>query len=87
MSASIASLPHDNDRARNRVNGERLIELLDEDATREYQAILRLVRERQCDSLGDFAMAEHLRSVLAQSQGPEMVISTMRGVTAQASPA
>jgi hypothetical protein len=85
-SPSTATLPHDGDRAGNRVNRARLMELLDEDATREYQAILRLVRERQCDSLGDFAMAEHLRAVLAQSRGPEMVVATMRGVTAEVSP-
>ena len=88
MSAPVtATLPYDNDRAGNRVNRARLMELLDEAATREYQAILRLVRERQCDSLGDFAMAEHLRSVLAQSQGPEAVRATIRGTTAEVSPA
>jgi hypothetical protein len=88
MSAPVtATLPYDSDRAGNRVNHARLMELLDQDATREYQAILRLVRERQCDSLGDFAMAEHLRSVLAQSQGPEAVHANMRGTTAEVSPA
>jgi hypothetical protein len=87
MSAPATTLPLDRNRADNRMNRERLLALLDEDATREYQAILRLVRERQCDSLGDFAMAEHLRSVLAQSQGPEAVIASMRGTTAEVSPA
>jgi hypothetical protein len=47
--------------------------MLDEGATREYRAILRLISERQCDSLGDFAMAEHLRGVLAQ-QGPAQTV-------------
>jgi hypothetical protein len=78
---TFAVLPHDDDRAGNRVNRARLVELLEEDATREYQAILRLVRERQCDSLGDFAMAEHLRSVLAGSHGPEAVIAAVRGAS------
>ena len=87
MSAPATTLPFDRDRAGNRVNRERLMALLDEDATREYQAILRLVRERQCDSLGDFAMAEHLRSVLAQSEGPEAVLATTRGTTVGVSPA
>jgi hypothetical protein len=43
----------------------QLIAMLEEHASREYQAILRLVRERQCDSLADFAMAEHIRSVMS----------------------
>ena len=43
----------------------QLIAMLEEHASREYQAILRLVRERQCDSLADFAMAEHMRSLLS----------------------
>ena len=42
------------------------------EATREYRAILRLIGERQCDSLGDFAMAEHLRHVLTQQQAPHI---------------
>ena len=66
MSAPAATLPLDQERANNRVNRARLMALLEDDATREYQAVLRLVRERQCDSLGDFAMAEHLRAVLAR---------------------
>ena len=51
----------------------RAVALLDETATREYRAILRLIGERQCDSLGDFAMAEHLRGVLAQQDPPQPV--------------
>jgi len=43
----------------------QLIAMLEEHASREYQAILRLVRERQCDSLADFAMAEHMRSLMS----------------------
>lgn len=43
---------------------------LTERMMREYRAILGLVRDRQCDSLGDFALAEHLRSVLARHDGP-----------------
>jgi hypothetical protein len=77
---TVTSLPHDKDRAGKRVNRARLMALLDEDATREYQAILRLVRERQCDSLGDFAMAEHLRAVLAQSGGPEQINAVTRAM-------
>ncbi len=51
----------------------RAIAMLDEGATREYRAILRLITERQCDSLGDFAMAEHLRSMLAQQHGTQAI--------------
>ncbi len=43
----------------------QLIAMLEEHASREYQAILCLVRERQCDSLADFAMAEHMRSLMS----------------------
>ncbi len=43
----------------------QLIAMLEEHASREYQAILRLVDERQCDSLADFAMAEHMRSLMS----------------------
>ena len=53
----------------------RAVAMLDEGATREYRAILRLISERQCDSLGDFAMAEHLRGVLAQQGPPQTVRS------------
>ena len=42
-----------------------LIALLEEHASREYEAVLRCIRERQCNSLGDFAMAEHMRSLLS----------------------
>jgi hypothetical protein len=48
-----------------RTRRAQLIAMLEEHASREYQAILRLVRERQCDSLADFAMAEHMRSLLS----------------------
>ena len=48
-----------------RTRRAQLIAMLEEHASREYQAILRLVRERQCDSLADFAMAEHIRSVMS----------------------
>jgi hypothetical protein len=51
----------------------RVVAMLDEGATREYRAILRLISERQCDSLGDFAMAEHLRGVLAQQHGAQAI--------------
>ncbi len=70
MSAPAATLPLDHDRADNRVNRARLMALLEDDATREYQAILRIIRERQCDSLADFAMAEYLRGVLARKAAP-----------------
>ncbi len=78
MSAPAATLPLDHERADNRVNRARLMALLEDDATREYQAILRLVRERQCNSLGDFAIAEHLRSVLAQPAGAERIDAVAR---------
>ena len=42
-----------------------LIALLEQHATREYEAILRCIGERQCNSLGDFAMAEHMRSLMS----------------------
>jgi hypothetical protein len=51
----------------------RLVAMLDEGAMREYRAILRLIGERQCDSLGDFAMAEHLRGVLKHERAPQSV--------------
>jgi hypothetical protein len=47
-----------------RTRRAQLVAMLEEHASREYQAIFRLVRERQCDSLADFAMAEHMRSLL-----------------------
>lgn len=54
------------------MNG-RVLDLLDEGATREYRAILRLISERQCDSLGDFAMAEHVRGVLTPTGAQKAV--------------
>ena len=48
-----------------RTRRAQLIAMLEEHASREYQAILRCIRERQCDSLADFAMAEHMRSLLS----------------------
>ena len=51
----------------------RVLALLDDGATREYRAILRLIGERQCESLGDFAMAEHLRGVLMQQDAPQAI--------------
>jgi hypothetical protein len=44
----------------------RLIAMLEENASREYRAILGSIRDRQCDSLADFALAEHLRSLMTQ---------------------
>jgi hypothetical protein len=55
------------------VMNARALALLDDGATREYRAILRLIGERQCDSLGDFAMAEHLRGVLMEQDAPQMI--------------
>jgi hypothetical protein len=46
----------------------RLIAMLEDNAVNEYQAILRCIRERQCDSLGEFAMAEHMRSLLSMRE-------------------
>ena len=42
----------------------RLIAMLEENASREYRAILGSIGERQCDSLAHFAMAEHMRSLM-----------------------
>ena len=51
----------------------RAVAMLDEGATREYRAILRLISERQCDSLGDFAMAEHMRGALTPTGAQKVV--------------
>jgi hypothetical protein len=59
----------------------RQLAMLDDGATREYRAILRLIGERQCDSLGDFAMAEHLRGVLMQEDSPQQVRGAERPAT------
>ena len=52
----------------------QVTERLADEAMREYRAILRLIGERQCDSLGDFAMAEHLRNVLTRQQSPQLAL-------------
>lgn len=49
----------------NRVTRTQLVALLEEHATREYRAILGSIGDRQCDSLANFAMAEHMRSIMA----------------------
>ena len=49
----------------NRVTRSQLISLLEEHATREYRAILGAIGDRQCDSLANFAMAEHMRSLMS----------------------
>jgi hypothetical protein len=43
----------------------RLITMLEENSSREYRAILADIGDRQCDSLANFAMAEHMRSLMA----------------------
>jgi hypothetical protein len=46
------------------VTRSRLIAMLEDSATREYRAVLGDIGERQCDSLANFAMAEHMRSIM-----------------------
>lgn len=46
----------------------RLIAMLEDNASREYRAILADIGERQCDSLANFAMAEHLRSLMSVAE-------------------
>jgi hypothetical protein len=46
----------------------RLVAMLEENASREYRAILADIGERQCDSLANFAMAEHLRSLMSRTE-------------------
>jgi hypothetical protein len=48
-----------------RVTRAQLIAMLEEHATREYRAVLAAIGDRQCDSLGNFAMAEHMRRLMA----------------------
>ena len=48
------------------VTRAQLVAMLEENATREYRAILGSIIDRQCDSLADFAMAEHMRSVMTK---------------------
>lgn len=50
----------------NRVTRAQLVAMLEENATREYRAILGDIGDRQCDSLANFAMAEHMRSLMTQ---------------------
>ena len=51
----------------NRVTRAQLVAMLEENATREYRAILGAIGERQCDSLANFAMAEYMRSLMKAS--------------------
>ena len=65
MPATTAPISRERTGRDGRSRRAQLIAMLEEHASREYQAILRLVRERQCDSLADFAMAEHVRSLMS----------------------
>ena len=47
------------------ITRSRLIAMLEANASREYRAILGDIADRQCDSLANFAMAEHMRSLMA----------------------
>ena len=49
-----------------RITRAKLVEMLEENASREYRAVLGSIADHQCDSLADFAMAEHMRSVMMQ---------------------
>jgi hypothetical protein len=46
----------------------RLVAMLEDNASREYRAVLADIGERQCDSLANFAMAEHMRSLMATGE-------------------
>ena len=48
------------------ITRSKLVEMLEENASREYRAILGSIVDHQCDSLADFAMAEHMRSIMAK---------------------
>jgi len=46
------------------ITRSRLVAMLEDNATREYRAVLGSIGERQCDSLANCAMAEHMRSIM-----------------------
>ena len=50
------------------VTRERLVAMLEDHASREYRAILSDIGDRQCESLANFAMAEHMRSLIASKE-------------------
>jgi hypothetical protein len=60
--------------------------MLDIGFVREYGEVLRLICERQCDSLADFAMAEHVRAVLAQRDELTVVAAAPRAKRRRARP-
>jgi hypothetical protein len=50
------------------VTRDRLVAMLEDHASREYQAFLGYIGDHQCDSLANFAMAEHMRSLMATTE-------------------
>jgi len=74
----------------NEISRDRLAELLNEDLSREYQAIIAYVVYsqvlsgaeciRQCEALGEFATAEQIRQILMQEQDHQIDLATALGI-------
>ena len=63
-----------------------LVALLNEDLAGEYQAINSYVvyryrqRVRQCEALGEYAVAEQIRDILVQEQDHQIALATALGM-------